>query len=104
MTHMTQWRMEQVNGEREEARKGLGKVVYSVEPDEAREERGDNAATSVVQEASEDSFPASDPPGYATGAAEEATIPPGSQAETEHPPHTEAVQAMTEKDREARRR
>jgi hypothetical protein len=49
-------------------RVGLGKVVYSVndktdEPTQD-EERGDQAE---VQEAVEESFPASDPPGFAGG-------------------------------------
>jgi hypothetical protein len=50
-------------------RAGLGKVIYSVdektdEPTQ-REERADEGE---VQEAVEESFPASDPPGYAGGA------------------------------------
>lgn len=50
-------------------RAGLGKVIYSVddktdEPTQ-REERADQAE---VREADEESFPASDPPGFAGGA------------------------------------
>lgn len=52
----------------ETERAGLGKVIYSIneEQDEATtsEERVDRAE---VQEADEESFPASDPPGFAGG-------------------------------------
>ena len=53
-------------------RAGLGKLVYSVddktdEPAE-REERVDQAE---VREADEESFPASDPPGFAGGTCTE---------------------------------
>jgi hypothetical protein len=48
---------------------GLGKVIYSVD-DKAthREERLDQAE---IREADEESFPASDPPGFAGGACAE---------------------------------
>jgi hypothetical protein len=56
----------------ETERAGLGKVIYSVDDkaDEAthREERLDQAE---VREADEESFPASDPPGFAGGACAE---------------------------------
>ena len=49
-------------------RAGLGKVIYSVDEKAAeppqREEATDKAN---VQEADEESFPASDPPGFAGG-------------------------------------
>ena len=53
-------------------RAGLGKVIYSVdeqtdEPTQ-REERADQAE---VREAIEESFPASDPPGFAGGSCSE---------------------------------
>ncbi len=80
--------------------RGLGRVVYSKEPTEAREERRDTTGpTDVIEEASEDSFPASDPPAYATGRAEDVSVEPGAQAEIEAVPHTEAVQAQSKLDR-----
>ena len=91
-----------MNSTSRDQRVGLGKLIYSVDQEAVREERTDASAASetddVIQEASEDSFPASDPPGNAQGTAAETTLPPGSQAETEHPPHTEALRPMTEHD------
>ena len=88
-----------------EERRGLGKVVYSLEPEPVQEERLDTSGpTDEIEEASEESFPASDPPGYATGTAENVDIEPGSQAEAKHPPHTEAWLPMTEHDRDDRER
>ena len=49
-------------------RAGLGKVVYSVdEPSEPKPQGDDPVDESDVKEADEESFPASDPPGYAGG-------------------------------------
>ena len=83
--------------------RGLGKVVYSKEPAESREERRDTSGpTDVIEEASEDSFPASDPPAYATGQAESVSVEPGAQAETEAIPHTEAMLAQSDPQRKDR--
>jgi len=80
--------------------RGLGKIVYSNEPDEVREQRKDTAdATDEIKEASKESFPASDPPVYTTGAGQDVSIAPDSQAAAgDHPPHSEAVKEMTEHD------
>ena len=55
-------------------RAGLGKVIYSVNephaPNTPDDETVDNAE---VQEASEESFPASDSPGYAGGTSSESS-------------------------------
>ena len=49
-------------------RAGLGKVLYSVDDktDEPTQEK-ERAEQSEVREADEESFPASDPPGFAGG-------------------------------------
>ncbi len=55
-------------------RAGLGKVIYSVddktEEPTQREERAE-AEQEEVREADEESFPASDPPGFAGGTSSE---------------------------------
>ena len=55
-------------------RAGLGKVIYNVddaqETDRPSEEKVNNAE---VQGADEESFPASDPPGYAGGSSTESS-------------------------------
>ena len=51
-------------------RAGLGKVIYSVD-DKTEEptQREEKVERAEVQEAVEESFPASDPPGFAGGSA-----------------------------------
>ena len=56
-------------------RAGLGKIVYDVDEEDVTkkkpsDEKIDNAE---VQEASEESFPASDAPGYAGGTSSESS-------------------------------
>ena len=49
-------------------RAGLGKVIYSVDDKtEEQTEREEKAEQAEVREADEESFPASDPPGFAGG-------------------------------------
>lgn len=73
-------------------KRGLGRVVYSTEPAEVRQERTDDSdSTDAIEEASEESFPSSDPPGYSRGAPADPDIDPGSQAATEHPPASQAT-------------
>ena len=49
-------------------RAGLGKVIYSVDDrTEEQSDREEKAEQAEVREAVEESFPASDPPGFAGG-------------------------------------
>jgi len=49
-------------------RAGLGKVIYSVDDrTEEQSDRDEKAEQAEVREAVEESFPASDPPGFAGG-------------------------------------
>ena len=51
---------------------GLGKVIYSVDDKpEEQAHREEPANQAEVREADEESFPASDPPGFAGGACPE---------------------------------
>lgn len=73
--------------EKADGKRGLGHVVYSTEPKEVREDRIDDSdVPDVIEEASEDSFPSSDPQGYSRGAPANPDVEPDSQAATEHPP------------------
>ena len=55
-------------------RAGLGKVIYDVDESKKTEKPSDETVNNAdVQEADEESFPASDPPGYAGGTSTEST-------------------------------
>lgn len=52
----------------DQERAGLGKVVYNVEGEETKEEKQEELRESAeLEEADHESFPASDPPGFAGG-------------------------------------
>lgn len=71
-------------GEEVDEPRGLGHLVETTVPEDVREER--HHLTDVpdeITEASEDSFPASDPPSFHEGHAENVAIEPGSQADDE---------------------
>ena len=84
--------------------RGLGRLVESHDPPGARQERRDTGGpTDAVEEASEDSFPSSDPPAYTTGQATDVSVASGAQAETEAPPAADAALAQSEATRHAER-
>ena len=64
--------------------RGAGHLVKTTVPKPVRERRHHpSGSTDEVTEASEESFPASDPPGFAEGHAEPVDKAPGGQADNE---------------------
>ncbi len=56
----------------EKDRAGLGKIIYSVDESDKNGEHSETRVTDEeVKEASKESFPASDAPGYAGGSSSE---------------------------------
>ena len=68
-------------------RRGLGKVVYGDGTDQGEDETArandENGPLDEIGQASEESFPGSDPPGYTKGGTSQVSIEPGSQADEE---------------------
>jgi hypothetical protein len=56
---------------------GLGKIVYNVEDEESQESKQEERIeTEELEEADHESFPASDPPGFAGGKKPDPLAPP----------------------------
>lgn len=71
-------------GKKVDEPRGAGRLVETTVPEPVRKRRQHpSGAPDEITEASEESFPASDPPAFADGHAEQVKIEPGSQADDE---------------------
>lgn len=71
-------------GEKVDEPRGVGRLVETTVSEPVRKRRRDQSgAADEITEASEESFPASDPPAFAEGHAEPGDIERGSQADDE---------------------